>query len=818
MLHFSDVLYGRIALPDWIAPFLRLPEFVRLRGVRLSNVDSFDFKDLSNATRWEHGVAVAYLATRCGERRGLTVARAAELTLAALLHDVATPPFAHTAEYILDNFDHQFEAERVLAAVPSEDSTPDLPVIGSSLPQFRREVQALARRRRIQIDPDEVARMVTGGGELGFLVTGTLDLDNADNVTRGCRYMGIDVDPGVPLRISDWLATMDRAPTDLASETHPDVQTWLRYRSEYYAAFFDASDQEQGRQAFLQHIMRRALRGGLPRRALLWNTDDGLFERLVALEGEVVWPGYSSIRDLVERYRLLESTTTVLRLEIQDDETLRILRLPQVSRWVEELLSSREFEPFVMVSARRFAQAPSVQSLFPPPAGMLYVFKLGADVALPQLPAWLKSQLTAGLAGARLRGAIAGVISREIPNWLAARPWLSLTSEKQDSLVENLKSFGDWSFRLSRNESLHPYPSTFVHAIPAALINALGLKGELILDPFGGTGQTASEAIKYDGSAITADSNLIATLAARATLTPLSREQRDSISAITEDVLRAAEPARAPEYELRSKWHHPRTLTELCRIRGFIDAIEDIAVQQFLLACFSATIPNTTGRRGKQHGFFADNTPLPAELDKPPYQDAIESFRARLRRNLDIVGRYYAFLERKGREPHKELARVTVLRLDARRASPAEYGVKAGSLAGIVTSPPYLCMADYTLGQRLSYYWIAPDALKEDFETEIAARRRRFNPKKAKTEYFESMESFARSARTLLRTGGFLGTVLGEPSARSFRSARVMRTVDEIFQSVGLRLVWNQWRPIHWHRNQGYQRLLKERVSVHVRL
>jgi hypothetical protein len=817
MLQFSDLLYGRVALPEWIAPFLRLPEFVRLRAVRLSNVDSFEFKDFSNATRWEHGVAVAYLATRCGERRGLSVAKAAELTLAALLHDVATPPFGHTAEYVLDNFDHELETERVLAAVPSENSTPDIPVFGSSLPQFRREVGTLTRHYHIRVDPDEIARMVTGGSELGFLIAGTLDLDNADNVTRGCLQLGIDVDREVPLRIADWLATRNSAPTDLVSEDNPAVQSWLRYRSEYHAAFFGASEEEHGRQAFLQHIMRRALKAGLPRRTLIWNTDDGLFERLVALEGDVVRAGRTSLQELVERYRLLESPTTVLRLEIQDEETLRILRLPQVSRWIEDILSSREFEPFVFVSARRFAQAPLNQSLFPPSPGMLYVFKLGSAVTTQQLPAWLKSQLSANLVGARLRNRMAGVISREIPKWVAARPWLSVTSESRESLIENLKSFGDWSFRLSRNESLHPYPSTFVHAIPAALINALGLKGELILDPFGGTGQTVAEAIKYDGSGITADSNLIATLAARARLSPLSREQRDCLSTIAEDMLRAVQPVPPPDYELREKWHHPRTLAELCKIRSFIDGIDDAIMQQFLLACFSAVIPNTTGRRGKQHGFFADNTPLSKDLGKPPYQDAIESFVARIRRNLDILARFYAFLERKGREPLKELARATVLRLDARRASPADYGVTPGSVAGIITSPPYLCMADYTLGQRLSYYWIAPDALEQDFKTEISARRRRFNPKKATADYFESMECFASSATRLLRSGGFLATVLGEPAARAFRSSKVLRSVDEIFQAAGLRMVWHQWRPIHWHRNQGYQRLLKERVAVHVR-
>ncbi len=562
MLRFFDLLYGRIELPAWIGPFLRLPEFVRLRGVRLSNVDSIDFKDFGNATRWEHGLAVAYLATRCGERRGLGSTKAAELTLAALLHDVATPPFAHTAEYVLENFDHELETERLLAAIPAEDSTPDLPVFGSTLPQFRRVVHTLARAHRIRVDPDEIASMVAGSGELGFLIAGTLDLDNADNVVRGCAQMGIKVDPAVPLLIADWLATRETAPTDLASEQHPAVQAWLRYRAAYYDAFFSASDQEHGRQAFLQHLMRRALKAGLPRRALIWSTDDGMLERLLEVEGDTVWPGRSSLRELVERYRLLEPTVPVLRLEIQDEETLRILRLPQASRWIEETLSSREFEPFVYVAARRFLSSSPNESLFPPSPGILYAFKLGPELRRGQLPEWLKTQVSRSVAGSKVRGAITRLIGTEVHKWVATRPWLSLTAEKRESVIENLKSFGDWSFRLSRNESFHAYPSTFVHAIPAALINALALKGELILDPFGGTGQTAVEAVKYDGNGVSADSNLIATLVARARLTHLSREQRDCLGSISEETLRESEPTIAPEYDLREKWHHPRTLAD----------------------------------------------------------------------------------------------------------------------------------------------------------------------------------------------------------------------------------------------------------------
>lgn len=816
MIQFSDLLYGRIELPRWLGGFIRIPEFVRLRGVRLSNVDSIDFKDFGSANRWEHGIGVAYLAWRCGEHRQLPMKQRVELTLAALLHDVATPPFAHTAEFALDGFSHELETQRVLSAIPTDNSSPDMPVFGSSLPQFHPTVRRLQKEIGIKIDPDEVARMVIGEGELGFLVSGTLDLDNADNVTRGCAQMGMEVDKLLPLKIAKWLAEQVAAPTDLNQQDEPSVHEWLRYRSNYYSCFYNSSDEELGRQAFLQHLMRRAMKAGLPRRSLIWNTDDGLLNTIAAIDEPNSSRRRAPLAELVERYRLIEQTQRIFEVELDSEEDLRLLRTPTAISWLEEKLSTSNLEVFVLLSTRRFARRES-EKLFPSTSrGALMAFKLGDDVHYESLPAWLRSRIPEKSNTSRLKRLLAEYVESELTVWTKERPWLSMTRARKENVVENLRSAGDWSFRLSRNENVHAYPSTYVHAIPASLINCLGLRGELILDPFGGTAQTACEAIKYECHAITADSNTIATLIARARLTYLNLAHREWLLELAADELGSTNGSEPPEFELSGKWHHPKTIQELADIKGFINNVPDEPLRQFLLMSFSAIITHTTARRGKQHGWFADNTPLPANLEGPPYINARELFTARVRRNVEILNRSYAFLERTGRNPETELARARVLQLDATNATPQDYGLTPHAVAGIITSPPYLCMADYSLGQRLSYYWIAPEAFKSDFSVEIGARRLRTQPKQAADKYFESIEQFARNAALLLRSGGFLATVFGSPVAKAFKNVNVINRIDESFRAAGFTLLWDRVRPIHWHRNQGYQRVLNERVSVHV--
>ncbi|MGE0680735.1 MAG: HD domain-containing protein [Candidatus Binatia bacterium] len=815
MFEFSDILYHKISLPEWLMPFIKLPEFLRLRGVRLSNVDSFEFKDFNGPTRWEHGIAVASLAQRCARQRGLSERDTVHLVLASLLHDVGTPPFAHTVEYVLDDFDHEAESQRLLGERSDELFHPERPIFASQLPQFRRMCEALGRELKLSLDPDEVARLIIGDGDLGPLVQGTVDLDNADNVTRACLYLGIDVDASVPIKIAEWLGEQEHLPPDLEEASNPWVVKWLEYRRKLYQAFFESSHEELGRQAYLQHLMRRALDEGLPRTSLIWNTDEGLLHAMESADGERPSMLRPSLRELIQRYRLIENPTKVAQIEIENEEVLRVLRHPRAAAWIERELTGPGFEAMAILIMRRHGGSES-PTLFPPARGTLLVFKLGPSFKKEQLPLSWQSQL--GFKGGRqkLTVSLSRAISSHLPLWTKERPWLKLTTTRRTSIRDNLDGIGDWSFRLSRNEGIHSYPSTFVYAIPANFILALGLKGELIVDPFGGTGQTAVETVKYGGRAVTGDVNTIACMVARAKLTYLPHNTRERLRSLFSDEIRSTPPDEPPCFELADKWFHPETMLELCSIRNFVQRQKDDATRNFLYACFSAVLTLCTGRRGEQHGYFADNCPLPTNKRQPDYQDSVELFLRKVKRNLSALERFYATLQRHEQDPATELGRASVVRADVMRANPADYGVEAGSVSAIITSPPYLCMSDYALGQRLSYQWLAQEAMEADFRGELGARRLRFSSESAIEQYFTGLKSFAKLARNMVHCEGFLATVLGAPVAKRFTSVDVFREFDEILKAEGFEHIWHRERPINWHRNHGYSRLNTERLMVHV--
>ena len=821
MLGFVDLLYGRIELPEWLLPFLRLPEFVRLREVRLSNVDSFYFKDFSGPTRWEHGVAVAALANRCSKRKGLSLRESAVLLLAALLHDVGTPPFAHTVEAVLADFDHELEGHRLLTGRHDGNRAPDTPIFESQLPQFGRACEKLSRLLKVRIDVDEVAGCILGEGDLGFLVNGSVDLDNADNVARASLFLGHEVSGRVPMGIADWLAEQDGVVADLGNVDNECVRAWIRYRERLYSEFFEAESAELGRMAFLQYLMRRAVaEGHLEREQLIRATDDGLMNAIRRSGEEKAGDFRSTLGELVQRYKLLEEPTRVATVSIEDEETLRALKHPSAVEWMTRRLRTERLDPMIIVMSRRFGGSRKT-NLVAEAVGTLSLFELGSKTGERELRKGIEGEAGPGAKPQKEPAAdLAVALTRAVNGWSVEKPWRTRSLPRQRAIAAALDGVGDWGFRLSRNDCFHPYPSTFVHAIPANLLVCLGLRGDVVLDPFGGTSQTAIEALKYGNDAIAADVNTIACLVAKARLTFVPRRTRERLGVLHEEEFMTGKPGEPPTMELLEEWFHPETLKELRHILGYVERRRDNVAKAILRACFSAILPLCTARRGEQHGYFADNCPLPSTVEQPPYRRAGRIFVERVRRALGGIERLYSVLERQGRKPERELARVSVRQVDVRTAVADSYGVAKGDVGAIVTSPPYLCMADYALGHRLSYEWLAPTMLQEDFRREIGARRLRLKDGRAEEtmrEYREQLDGFARLCGEVVRSTGFVAVVLGQPVAKRYKDAAVVDWFDGAMASAGFQRMWTKERTINWHRNHGYARLRKERVSVHVK-
>ena len=814
-MKFRDILYGSIEIPDWLVPFLTMPEFVRLRGVRLSNIDSIEFKDFGGPMRWEHSIGVAHLALEIAKLKKLSFEDTVKITLAALLHDVGTPPFAHTVEHIFENFDHEEAAVKLL----SEGDKWGTGVFEGESPQFHKLCENLNRFHKVKIDPKEIAELITGNGENGFLINGSIDLDNIDNLIRACLFLGKDIDKDLPYKLLEWLSKYQSAPTGIYNLEEKAVKQWIEYRGFLYKSFFNSTDMELGRQAFLQHIIRRAYNEGITKKSVIWSTDESLLymiENHNSTEtGKKMYP--HTLKTLVKSFRLLEKTYKYISIPIDNNDDLRKLT-PRFANWLEKELSNEFFEPFIIVNQRRYR---GEEKLFLP-VGEIQIYKLTtAPVKVKQLPEFIKKEIRQNISASKVKSEFNRILREKITQWLMSehKPWLIVDDEREESIVSNLEQEKDWSFKYdsNRGKNIHIYPATFVHSIPRRLISSLGLRGEPILDPFGGTGQTAEAAIRLNCDVIISDNNAIANLASLAKFSYLNSTQKQLLKNISKEDYSNVQPEfDLPKIDEIKRWYNTQTLSELIKIRNYISTVDDEIVSRFLLNSFSDILISCSSRKGKGHSYFADNTPLAKGQKEIPYQNAFGLFSEKIAKNIAIIDQLYSLIERNHKDPEEELKRVKIYKRDVASLTPNSIHIPENSIAGIITSPPYLCMIDYILGQRLSYLWLFPDLLKSDFEKEVGARHSRTNSEKALNNYLEGIKTFATNAKLFLRQNGYLATVLGAPTANSFKDKDIIGMVDEVFSDLGFRQIWSVNRPISKHRNHGVTSLKEEKVSVHI--
>jgi hypothetical protein len=149
----------------------------------------------------------------------------------------------------------------------------------------------------------------------------------------------------------------------------------------------------------------------------------------------------------------------------------------------------------------------------------------------------------------------------------------------------------DWAFRLDDTgfltHDIHPYPGKFIPQVPGTLIATLSARGELVFDPFGGSGTTALEAIRLGRRALSADANPLSAIIGRAKTANIDRAAAQELSAFRSSIaaqlfalpmdplrLISEYAAHAPTIPNRAKWYADTAFGELCLIRARIARLD----------------------------------------------------------------------------------------------------------------------------------------------------------------------------------------------------------------------------------------------------
>ncbi|MCK1754139.1 hypothetical protein IVA78_02635 [Bradyrhizobium sp. 137] len=224
-----DPLYGAFEPPGFLDRLILAPEVRRLMGVRLLNAPSPSLPTLSEVRRFSHTLGVLRLAL-LNPHNGLAKDEVRALSAAILIHDAATPPFAHLLEYYLKDrvgWNHEAALPDLLTGHNLFGNTAHQILPGEEL-RFKRLCNLS------KIDFELVLQIVRKEHPSSGLLFGALDFDNLDNVLRMAWALGLTV-PATPfLQIAREMGVSIEGKMLLSESHSSSVEAWAETRRRVY--------------------------------------------------------------------------------------------------------------------------------------------------------------------------------------------------------------------------------------------------------------------------------------------------------------------------------------------------------------------------------------------------------------------------------------------------------------------------------------------------------------------------------------------------------------------------------------------------------
>ncbi|MCY4307147.1 MAG: DNA methyltransferase [Rhodobacteraceae bacterium] len=355
--------------------------------------------------------------------------------------------------------------------------------------------------------------------------------------------------------------------------------------------------------------------------------------------------------------------------------------------------------------------------------------------------------------------------------------------------------------------SIHKYPAKFFPELPRWIIEKYSKQGDLVLDPFMGSGTTNLEASLLGRNSIGVDVDKFSRFVSTAKTTFL--EEKALISAKNQllDLINQYETKSfvngIPEFPYRDNWFKPYILKELAYIKFTIQELDHSQeVKNFFLVCFSSVI-----RAVSQADNNCTRTVIRKKLNKKVSKgDAISLFLKRVENNTKgMIGLAQA-------KPKGDV--YIPDDLDARNLN----ALVDDSVDLALTSPPYMNAVDYPRTHQLELYWLgfASGSLKElkqqHVGTEVVVAKDykklhkttskqanktiesiyELDPRRAyiASKYIDDMESNLREVYRVLKPGKRYVVVIGNNLVRGIRFES-WRYFKEIAPSIGFEVEKN---------------------------
>jgi len=347
--------------------------------------------------------------------------------------------------------------------------------------------------------------------------------------------------------------------------------------------------------------------------------------------------------------------------------------------------------------------------------------------------------------------------------------------EEIKSILKNI----DWGFDsgarrqgydlcIFNSRSYHWYPGTFIPEIPYTLIEVITKKGASVYDPFMGIGTTLFQSLILGRIPYGSDNCRVTVEYVRSIIRIFNKrvfdvDIHDALLKIINGYCDNVDYFLCinDKYDCKSivelkPWYEDAVYNKICFL--ILSKIEcDCDVIRNLLSVAISSILASSSNQDRGWGCIADNVlPKDCQVRNVDVFKKIISVSTRLVNDLrriliELGDKYYDVYD-------GVCADNNIISSDILNEFVIRNSVKESSIDLVVTSPPYPNMADYSLSQRLSYYYYGLD-LKEDKQAEIGARYKR-QTRNPINEYVEKMCAANKVIAASVKRGGVLCYVM----------------------------------------------------------
>lgn len=376
----------------------------------------------------------------------------------------------------------------------------------------------------------------------------------------------------------------------------------------------------------------------------------------------------------------------------------------------------------------------------------------------------------------------------------------------------------DWSFADNRtsylSHDLHPYPAKFVPQLPAQVIQLLSSRGELVWDPFGGSGTTAVEALLNDRYCISTDVNPLGAIIGKAKTTSLRFFEEDELEKFIGklefygsssdflkeyfDTHREELSTEIPAIPNIEKWFSNTVICELAFIKRMIKTeLRSDAAITVARASLSKIITKVSNQESEtRYRAIEKNT---------SFGETIGIYLRDLRENFAKVKVIGQLLE------HRSARFITANVMDA---IVGEDGyIRENEVDLVVTSPPYPNAFDYHLYHRFRIFWLDGDPV-EMGKAEIGSHLKYQRNKKSFDAFEEELTPVLKNCYLALKPGRYAVFVLGDAVFDGVLYKTAER-IGKLAESLGFEFVTIVDRPLPENkRSIKARRATEEQILV----